>query len=1547
MAAIEDVLSDDYISCEKVADYCSFFTKEYQLESASSLMQYVYDRTRNLLFPGNFPEVYSKEKDIARIFYCHILRTFFSIERINRPFLYSKHFEMVDKSCALEASVRDEYDSFLTTSSNLYLYEFFRISSQLTPFDTLGHVAGVHFVSMSMGKQLLAAGAPVDLCLLSGAAATHDIGKFGCRDTESNRVPYLHYYYTEQCTKRFGMPMIGHIAANHSTWDLELENLSSESLLLIYADFRVKSTKDASGRETVHIYTLKESFDVILSKLDHVDEAKKNRYRIVYAKLKDFEDYCIQLGVDTSLSSLTLKPVVSTPRSLMRPSQAVSELKFMAIEHNLYVMSRMNNESTLGNVLESARSEKDWKNLRAYINIFEEYCTYMTAKQKQLTLNFLIELLMHREGDIRRQSAALIGKVIANFDREYRKELPEDALLAKDSLTSYQLWDSLIHDIVLPDHKITDQHKRWMGYTLKRIMESLLRECFPDRKKTYISIFTHYFTSANWDEWAAFVLIDSSTVLPFSLCEPEQITEIIQCVLTLCRSGNDEVLVSSLRLCCNIAREPELLSPSLPLVRTLLDTISANHENVSIRYLLYQTEQACGFHTQDKEEMDHLFYDNEEITSELFLENLKIATPWIFKVVNINLLSDKVESGNRAQLLHIATHFANLVKVSERVTVRKRAGDALVTLIPHLPLDQRNEVAVELLRGLEIGDYQFSKYIPDYLGQIALYLHPNELNEAVYEFEKYMESTNDKIVTVTLRTLSVIISNYPSYAQRFPEDSHSYTTRYDKMIGLLSKGLANFHEAVSLEAFQVIGHEILGPSGLDLKEKFRIFRFLYKKIITLLVNQSNRELSFFNRAASLNHVYRFISQYLFEYGEMDIPQSPNVAFFPGTFDPFSLGHKGIATVIRDLGFEVYLALDEFSWSKKTQPKMIRRKIVSMSIADERDLYVFPDDIPVNIANPKDLAALTELFPGREVFIVTGSDVISNASAYKAPIMEHSIHTMNHIIFRRGQIPDLSVLTGKIRLLELSSELEDVSSTRIRSNIDFNRDISNLIDPCAQNFIYDNGLYMREPQYKKRMDSETIEFELVNYDNTVFPGEKAIVLRTKTEDHTMIAALTFHDILSADLYEEFHNSQVVSYIRRFASGKMVVITGIFQVTHSKFQNKQQDLLTESLSYFLKEEFTYALCHFNNMEAHNLEKTEVLFNRHGFTPVPIPVEGQYISLVDMRYPLILMHDIATLIKPPLRENQRVLTAIDLAHERIQLALTELYPQNLVLSFDSQYIQYRMLDLITAENHVPSQQQTPRILGEKMCVPFGNILRDMIVPNTVTKAMHTSKVYDPNASSYTIEESLNYSSIPSQIKTIKAFNRPAILVDDTLHKADRMQRIAPLLAQEEVSVAKVIVGVMSGNGKDIMDIAHTPVDSVYFIPNLRTWITESSLYPFIGGDTIRRNGKSFFGIRPSLNMILPYVATPFLRNISWQSLYSISLVSLTNAREIITVLEEEYQNVFERNLTLSRLSEVMYSPACPDLGVSIHYDTNQPPSVFIDNHIEQLYRNRNLSL
>ena len=66
----------------------------------------------------------------------------------------------------------------------------------------------------------------------------------------------------------------------------------------------------------------------------------------------------------------------------------VNRLKFLAIEHNIKVMNQFNKESNFAGIIEAARSERDWKNLRSYLNIIKEYHTYMTKKQKQMTLKF-------------------------------------------------------------------------------------------------------------------------------------------------------------------------------------------------------------------------------------------------------------------------------------------------------------------------------------------------------------------------------------------------------------------------------------------------------------------------------------------------------------------------------------------------------------------------------------------------------------------------------------------------------------------------------------------------------------------------------------------------------------------------------------------------------------------------------------------------------------------------------------------------------------------------------------------------------------------------------------------------------------------------------------------------------------------------------------------------------------------------------------------------------------------------------------------------------
>ena len=38
---------------------------------------------------------------------------------------------------------------------------------------------------------------------------------------------------------------------------------------------------------------------------------------------------------------------------------------------------------------------------------------------------------------------------------------------------------------------------------------------------------------------------------------------------------------------------------------------------------------------------------------------------------------------------------------------------------------------MELLKGLEVGEYEFSKYIPEYLGEFALWLPPEQLDDII------------------------------------------------------------------------------------------------------------------------------------------------------------------------------------------------------------------------------------------------------------------------------------------------------------------------------------------------------------------------------------------------------------------------------------------------------------------------------------------------------------------------------------------------------------------------------------------------------------------------------------------------------------------------------------------------------------------------------------------------------------------------------------------------------------------------------------------------
>jgi hypothetical protein len=181
--------------------------------------------------------------------------------------------------------------------------------------------------------------------------------------------------------------------------------------------------------------------------------------------------------------------------------------------------------------------------------------------------------------------------------------------------------------------------------------------------------------------------------------------------------------------------------------------------------------------------------------------------------------------------------------------------------------------------------------------------------------------------------------------------------------------------------------------------------------------------------------------------------------------------------------------------------------------------------------------------------------------------------------------------------------------------------------------------------------------------------------------------------------------------------------------------------------------------------------------------------------------------------------------------------------------------------------------------------------------------------------------------------------------MHNGHRLEGLDPVLKSENVKISKLIAGILSGRGKDIMEMQNKKVDSAYYIPNLRNWFVDTAMYPFVGGDSIEDSKVISAGIIPSINLILPYAAPKFLAKLPPSLVFELSMTCIKNTRKILTVLEEEYQSIFERNLTLNRLSEVIAIPRIPERGHSMFYDLNLQASVCAENDIEVLTRLKNI--
>lgn len=1575
------MISEKNFSCVRTLKLCKDLieelTKSFPKEDLpQDWLNYIYNYTLYKSFPEAVTIKLNSDFNFVCEVYLRVLRVISEVQRHSSDSSFQSKFPLEFLTPVEEMNLEDgeEYRRFVKAFKQNYIYEMMKLNSEITGFNTLDHISGVHYLALYIARQLKHLGVKVDLGRVSGSAAGHDIGKYGCKGAELKRVPYLHYYYSDQWFKKNGINYIRNIAINHSTWDLELENLSIESLILIYSDFRVKNQRTEKGDE-MHIFPLKESFDVILQKLDNVDTAKEKRYRRVYAKLKDFEDFLKSQNVQTEIfSDLNIDSIKKPPKpnySLMMGKDIVEHIKYLSINHNINLMYMLRDEYSLDYILEAARSETDWKNLREYIRIFEEYSTYLTQKQKLQTIKFLYENLIHPEDDIRRHCAEILGTLIAIFDEEYRKEIPEKVSLEEPFAKSFDILEEYMNLLLFPNHKIISSHRYWLGYSLNIMVNALFTNCREDMISNYRSIILKYYDLKTYkgSEIYVFLLenIKSIPLEPFT----EDMELIFKFLMSMLKKRNTSIRLCALECAINMI---DRINYSCKFIEELKEYIlSINHKSSYAAENMLRIKIAEKLKLTESINKLKAFYlgGNEEIT-DIFLSNLKTATDWIRKKHQVALILDQVMNSSEISPIHAAIHFCNLLKVSAVESVRHEAGASILKLMPGLSPSERNEVAIELLRALEIEGHKFTEYIPKYLGQVLLYLQPKELDEIIEDLIFKIKISKPPVKTLILKTSSIMAEYYDEYDTRFDESSKKNEERLVKILGILLNGLGDYDNKVKQSALSSLGKGLFGSKRLSLKQKMGFFSLISKKILTLLVESKNDELMFLSNAAALNHIYRFISDYSFFIGEINLKQPKKVAFFPGTFDPFSLSHKEIAKRIRDLGYEVYLAIDEFSWSKKPLPNLIRTNILNMSIASELNIFIYPDSFPTNIANPKDLKILRENFKESVVYIVVGSDVILNASSYKALKSENSIHSFSHIIFERNKPRDLSQFTkyieGDVEILLLPSKYTDISSSQIRNYIDENRDISSLIDPLCEQYIYDNGFYQRESLDKSTLAFAHLDIEIINkpYEELletacnmidsdcsevqdkikdVFskPSGRALILRNSISKSIEAFSL-FHWIRSSMIYDEIKDVKVADEIRQKSLGRIIMLDGLYIKNVDKNKNIEQILLTETLGFCISKDYEYALFKYSNSTVCP-PYIEELLNRFGFLRMDEGEHKQHIWLVNMSTPSVINLDLENLIKEPFRSNYRIKQVLKQNRLKLLESLCSLYPGELVLPFDSNMLHHGLIKKVCKENNVPSEHINPRILGDAMCVPYGDILDRYVIPNTVTKSLHTEKYFETDMESFSIKEFPHYMDIENQIRMLKSFNRPIILVDNLLHKGHRMQALDPLFKREGIKVQKIITGVLSARGKDLMDYQEREVECVYFIPRLKIWFNENALYPFIGGDSLWRGRFPERNLLPSINLIMPYTSPKFIKNSSKESVYNLSKACIEGSIALLETIEQEYHTINERNLTLSSLGHVFTIPRCPDRGKDMNYDLNLSPSHYLKNDLELLLRLENI--
>ncbi|HHT21228.1 MAG TPA: hypothetical protein GXZ74_07310 [Tissierellia bacterium] len=871
------------------------------------------------------------------------------------------------------------------------------------------------------------------------------------------------------------------------------------------------------------------------------------------------------------------------------------------------------------------------------------------------------------------------------------------------------------------------------------------------------------------------------------------------------------------------------------------------------RSVLVQYERLAPSQERDR------FVESVKSTTELMIGSLTDTAPEGLKHSTIEFLSERARLLPAKRAYNTLMHLVQLMKLDRDIAAGLHARDQAIELLRLLTPAEVDRLVIELRNSLGVSASAHIPAIPKLLSEALIRSPAKRWTQVIDYLHELIKVGNPLQSVQAIQTIYYLIAR-----------SGSVELQSILLLCLLS-GAAHHRDDLAVLSLTTIAQllwdrrlvsEALGP-------------ILPKLLFTL----EHRFTTSTRLAYFYQPIRRILSETIDERTELRDQSRRPAAFFPGSFDPFSLGHEAVARAVAALGYDVYLAIDEFSWSKRTQPNRIRREIMRLSIADELHLYEFPETISINIANDKDLRELQSLL-GEDVSLIVGEDVIRGASAYRQAKLIRRFH---HLVFARSESSDIEAVAAKLGLSIERIPLkgyEAISSSLIRSGLGSRRDISQLIDPLARRFIYEHDAYQ---------DHQLTKDALVLSDDHLKP----VISLGSHKLHDPISGAKIH----------FHCDETTLRIDQL---------------EGDFFHLVCDVLAEAARQGIARATT-------STDYPELRMIGFLDNQ-----------------VDLRTPCSLHFDLDDLIKDGYRQDERFLRTLHETRQKLLLEIGRLYPGHFILPLYQHRVYQRLAQLITQKNGVELTPTDPKRLGPYLAVPFGEILKKRVLPNTVTKSLHTEKYFASDLSRWQIEESPDYMALENQVRMIESFDRPILLVDDLLNKGYRLRRLMPLMQEMRLGVDTLYVGLISQQGRAIARSYDLEVQAAYELPRLRHWFAESKLYPYLGGDSVYHVSSGISpAFWPSINLIYPYNRIPFLSQIPIEAQYSFSRACLDHAISLLEVLEELYQHQTDRYPQLRHLPEWVSLPRHPYYGRGIVPEESRKPSQLLRQDREWLDR------